>query len=167
MIGTAYLISLTIYLRTYNKYIIQEKQAMKRSPEIQRIYNSWRHIQQVVNNPNNTQHQAHRSRGLEIENEFGSWPEFRDYVLIKLGPQPTPQHKLIRKNQSKNFGHKNIMWGLPVEVGFRCARSCVVTYKKQSKTVSSWAKQFNVSAQWLKVKLNKAKTPAQVFRQYD
>ena len=139
---------------------------MKRTPEIQRIYNSWRHIQQVVNNPNNSGYRAHQRQGVEIANDFETWAEFRDYVLNKLGTQPSPDHKLIRKDQSRNYGPKNIMWGLPEDVGYRFVKAQHIKYKGQTKTLNAWAREFDVHFNVLSAQLKRGKNAQQVFRRY-
>ena len=137
-----------------------------RDPQKQRIYNSWRNIQQTVNNPNNSGYMAHQRQGLDIGNDFEGWAEFYEYVMTKLGPQPNPEYRLIRKNQTKSYGPKNLMWGTAEDMGDRFIHATHIKFMGNNYTVNRWARVFNVHPATLMAQVRKSKKPTDALAQY-
>ena len=110
-----------------------------------RIYNTWRNILQVVNNPNNICHKRSLKDGVDLKCEFRSFSEFENYVMKKLGPPPGIDSRIIRKDQRGNFAPGNLMWGTHQDQGQRYRNTIPVRYKNKTRTIAEWSKLMGIN----------------------
>ena len=110
-----------------------------------RIFNTWRNIQQVVNNPNDICYRRSQAAGLDLRCEFVSFREFENYVLKRLGPPPSTTSRIIRKDQNGDFAPGNLMWGSHQDQGNRYRGNINIKYRNKTRTVSEWSKIMGIN----------------------
>jgi hypothetical protein len=71
--------------------------------------------------------------------------DFSDYVLSRLGPPPLgSKSKLTRRDLNDNFTPGNLKWATALDVA-NTQPSCIfLSYRRQRKTISQWARHFGV-----------------------
>jgi hypothetical protein len=72
----------------------------KKTPE----YAAWSHARQRCMNPNDSGWEWYGGRGIKFL--FTSFAHF----LAEIGPRPTPQHSLDRKDNDGNYEPGNVRW---------------------------------------------------------
>lgn len=86
-------------------------------------------------NPNDPKYPDYAGRGL------GVWPEWRrnfrafyDY----MGPRPSPEHSLGRKNNNKGYEPGNVQWEIPLQQARNTRRNLYFTIDGQTKCLAEW-----------------------------
>jgi len=130
----------------------------------QRIYNSYRNIRQVTNNPNNLQYRRSREKGYDIQDEFGSFRAFYNYVIKKLGPPPHINSVLMRKDQSQSYAPGNLMWGEKSEVGNHNPACIRIRYRGRTRTVSEWAREYGLDVSTVYARFYRGWSTKEMFR---
>lgn len=74
-------------------------------------YNQYRYMRSVINTESMSQHQTLK----QPEIEFSNYWEFEEFVLKRLGPRPSPNHVLTRRQYDQGWVRTNIYWALPQE----------------------------------------------------
>jgi hypothetical protein len=115
------------------------------SPELRaRYFNTFRYFRQVVNNPNNIEGNSLRSRGIEPECEFDSFADFANWAYNKLGPAPSADHRIIRKDMTGPFNAKNLEWGTAKISADRGAGSWRVRYRGKTHSIKQHAERWGI-----------------------
>lgn len=105
-------------------------------------YRRWTGILQAVRNKNSPDYKWAGARGIEID--FGNFKEFAEYIEKKLGPPPTPRHRLHRKNQEKNYAPGNLMWALQPTIGRKSITSVHATYRNKTQSLMDWSEEYGI-----------------------
>lgn len=72
----------------------------------QPVYSQWKNIRDQLRNPGNSMYRFLK----DLPCDWQKFREFRDYVLSELGPQPTPEHILSRRDLTLGFVEGNLEW---------------------------------------------------------
>lgn len=130
-----------------------------------RLFNSYRNIRQCCYNPNNDLNQAWQRQGLEITCEFTSFNDFYQYVVTKLGPQPGPESRIIRRDMSRSFEPGNLEWG-DYSTQQRRQRRCVrISYRRRSQCLTAWCEELGVNYYTVLKRLERGvRRPGDLFR---
>ena len=72
-------------------------------------YAAWNAAKHRCTNPHNKQWKDYGGRGIKFL--FTSFEQF----IAELGPRPSPQHSLDRKNNDGNYEHGNVRWATKAE----------------------------------------------------
>lgn len=106
-----------------------ELHAMRQTPE----YVAWNNMIQRCHNANNPQYVDYGARGITVcdrwRNSFVSF--FED-----MGPRPTPDHTLDRRDGSKGYSKNNCRWATWVEQGRNRFNNRLVEHEGKQVTVS-------------------------------
>jgi len=76
------------------------------------------------------------ARGIGMAWHSG-WDFIRD-IETHLGPPPTPDHRLARKNINKDYTLKNLEWALPRRQATRWNKY-MLRYKNQTLSLGEWS----------------------------
>ena len=112
-------------------------------PQTQRLWNSYRSMRQTCYNPNNSLYQAYQRAGLAPRVEFGSFREFADYVITRLGPEPFPGARLARRDMREDYRRGNLIWSTQKEQQRRQRRCHQIRFRGQRYCLSEWAERLN------------------------
>ena len=76
----------------------------------------------------------------------GQYKQFEKYILTHLGPQPTVDHKLARKDQTKGWYPGNLEWIEPKELSNKMIDNCRwITYKRKTQSMKQWSEELGIS----------------------
>jgi hypothetical protein len=116
--------------------------AYRNIPEYWPRYN-W--MRSVCYNPNHPNYPKYGGRGIDCHWGRGQYKEFEQWLLTTLGPRPSPQHCLNRKDKDKDYCPKNLEWALPTRRS-RCntQQNVYATYKNKSKPLVQWAEELEI-----------------------
>jgi hypothetical protein len=140
---------------------------MKKTPVETRIYNSWRHVQQVIYNPRNLTNQRWQRNGWPLEEDLGGFKEFLAWTLKKLGPPPDSLSRLVRKDQTRGYLRRNLEWGTHLQQGERLRRTIRVRYQGRSQCITNWSRETGIPYHILYFRHQQGQLNlAEIIRQY-
>ena len=102
------------------------------------LWRRWTQIKYMIRNENAPQHEYYAN--IEMTGFDNFW-EFADFVEREIGPIPSPEHRLARKNQRAGYVKGNLYWAEShVEIGqrfvkiqkFKVGRK-MMTYRQMSE----------------------------------
>jgi hypothetical protein len=140
------------------------KMAKYKLPEHWGRYN-W--IQSVCNNPNHPNYARYGGRGIQCHWSRGQYKEFEHWLLSTLGPRPSPQHCLNRKDKDKDYCPKNLEWALPTRRS-RCntMQNKFAKYRNQSKSLAQWAEDLEIPYHSLRRRIAQGMTIKDIVKVY-
>lgn len=103
------------------------KHGLNGSPE----HRAWRSIKGHCYDPNNSQFKHYGGRGITVCDE---WLNSVEAFYAAVGPRPSPQHSIDRKNVNGNYEPGNVRWATKIEQANnkRCNR--IVVYEGREMT---------------------------------
>jgi hypothetical protein len=105
------------------------------------LWNQWRNIQQVCYNPNNVGYATNPGCYWQPK----EYRKFEQYILSTIGPRPSPDYKLIRKNQKKPYQPGNFEWSLYVDHSNKMIRNCVwIKYRGRTQSMRAWSRELGI-----------------------
>lgn len=102
-------------------------------------------------NPDVKSYQWYGKRGIKVSPE---WFEFLNFYK-SMGFPPSSKHSLGRINNDKDYGPSNCRWELPEEQNNNTKRSKYITWRGQTKTLRSWAEEYDVNPKNLSDRLKR------------
>lgn len=122
------------------------------SPE----YQVWAAMRQRCSNPNNAKFHHYGGRGIAV---CERWTQF-EHFYSDMGARPSTHHSLERVNNDGNYEPLNCRWATAVEQARNTRRNRWLTFGGQTQTLSTWAKQLELSdARRVKAALGLARKP--------
>lgn len=124
-------------------------------------YFVWQGMRARCRNPKNKHFADYGGRGIKI---CARWQEFGAF-FFDMGPRPTPQHTLDRKNNDGHYEPKNCRWATGKEQAANKRRSLskFLTVGDRTLLVVEWAKETGVKAQTINWRLRNGRTPQQAI----
>ena len=110
-----------------------------------RIYNTHRHIRQVIHNPNNPNHRIWIKNSIPLEEDIGTAQFFYHWVISQLGLPPSPQHRILRKDQNQGYLLSNLEWGTHKTQGRRLLRGHHVLFRGKRQCLKAWSEELDIS----------------------
>jgi hypothetical protein len=93
-------------------------------------------------NPKNSGYKNYGGRGIQV---CRRWMESFQAFLEDMGPRPSPQHTLERKENSQGYEPGNVIW-LPRNKQALNQRSNVkITFQGKTQCLSEWAKELSIA----------------------
>lgn len=136
-----------------------------RTPESQRLFNSYRSIRQHCYNPNNAQYQRTQAAGLNIKCFWNSFRQFETYVDERLGPCPGPGYRIARIDMTRDYAPGNIAWSTTREQMDRQRLSHKIEYRGETHCITEWSRILGISVWTLWKRYERgAKTAERLFR---
>lgn len=124
------------------------------------LWNSFRYMRQVTNNPNNPEYPHCGGVGV-----ICAWNRFWDFVKDiedHLGSKPTGGI-LVRKDQHKNFEIGNLEWGNAIVRGNRQDYCILLTWGNKTQSIALWARELNANKETLYYRYKKGWTTEEVL----
>jgi len=107
------------------------RHGQSRTPEHQ----AWRAMRHRCMSPRNTNWLNYGGRGITVCPEWTSFERF----YSDMGPRPSPQHSLDRRDNNGPYSPENCRWVL-AETQMRNRRSnSLLTYNRVTHTITEWA----------------------------
>ncbi len=103
---------------------------------------AWKNIKQRTSNPKRADYARYGGAGITMCKEwFNSFEEFYAHV----GPRPSPDHSIDRKNSKKGYEPGNVRWATALTQNNNTKRNVNITFNGETMTASQWAKRLGVN----------------------
>lgn len=129
---------------------------MKHGKSFSREYKSWQQAKDRCFNLNHHCYEKYGGRGITMCQE---WKDDFSAFFADMGERPIGTF-LERINNDLGYFKENCKWADNFEQSNNRRSNHFVTYKGVTKTVSQWAKEFNVTPQAIGKRVKKYGTPA-------
>lgn len=96
--------------------------------------------------PKHADYRNYGARGIHVCPEWreGFWA-FIGYVTEHLGPRPSPDHHLDRRNNDKGYEPGNIRWATPSENSLNKRSALMIPYKGEVLPLVEWCRRLGLS----------------------
>lgn len=107
-------------------------------------YQAWKNLRQRCGRANNPQFKNYGARGITVcpqwQNDFACF-------LADVGPRPSPEHSIHRKNNSLGYFPGNVKWATREEQ-LNCKRTnFLVEFMGRIQTAAQWARETGLNKQ--------------------
>lgn len=114
----------------------------KKVPE---YWPKWSWMRQICTNPNHPEYYKYGGRGIQCYWGPGSYKEFEQWLLTTLGPRPSFQHVLNRKDKDKDYSPKNLEWALPKKRSrSHTQQNIYAKYRNKNQSIAAWAEELEI-----------------------
>lgn len=118
-----------------------------------RLYECWTDMKRRCYNPRNKRYDKYGGRGVRVCDEWRDNPNtFFDWALSH---GYTDELTLDRIDVNGNYEPSNCRWATRMEQMVNTTRNHYITAFGETKTMSEWARIFNVSPDLIKDRINK------------
>jgi hypothetical protein len=108
---------------------------MSRTPE----YFIWAGMRKRCLKPAYREYHLYGGRGITISPRWDTFANF----MADMGPRPSDQHSLDRKDSNGNYEPSNCRWATDIEQSNNTSRNVLVTYLGEAMTVSEFARRID------------------------
>jgi len=105
-----------------------------------KTYESWQHMNQRCNNPNNQNYSYYGDRGITVCKQ---WRKFENF-LKDMGKRPSNKHSLDRINNNDGYYKENCQWATKQQQNQNKCNNIYETYRKKTQLLTEWAKEYNI-----------------------
>jgi Inorganic Pyrophosphatase len=112
-------------------------------------YQIWRLMHERCRNPANESWEWYGAKGVRVCPE---WATFRQF-LKDMGPRPSREHSLDRKDNAKGYSKDNCRWATKFEQGRNKQNNVFLTFNGRSLILRDWAAELGVSVKRLEWRL--------------
>lgn len=85
-------------------------------------YSPWKAMRMRCNNPNNANYDRYGGRGIKV---CDRWNDFSAF-LEDMGPRPTPDHTIERRDNDGDYEPGNCFWATRLEQAHNTSRSIIL-----------------------------------------
>ena len=121
---------------------------MSSSPE----YVIWSGIKQRCYNEKNPDYHHYGERGIIVCDE---WKESFEAFYRDMGPRPSPQHSIDRRENDKGYSKKNCRWATQIEQSNNTRRNIFYIYNGITRTLKAWCRELNLNYHTVRARLQK------------
>lgn len=122
-------------------------------------YRVWCGMRQRCNDKNHPSYRRHGSRGIKV---CDRWNDFRLF-LADMGPRPSPDHTIERKDNDGNYEPGNCRWATWDEQAANRSSNRWITISGVTKLMSHWADEFGLHPATLKTRIDSGWPPERWF----
>jgi hypothetical protein len=108
--------------------------AKYRTPE----YKAWIEMRRRCRDPKRKNYCDYGGRGIKV---CERWEESFENFFADMGPKPSPEHSLDRKNNDGNYEFGNCRWATDQEQMINQRRTCFIEFKGEKLSLSTWSKR--------------------------
>lgn len=120
-----------------------------------REYKIWKGMIYRCENPKAKRWERYGGRGISVcERWRNSFPNF----LADMGPRPSPEHSIERKDSNGNYEPDNCIWATATEQSKNTSRNLMFTHEGKTLCLSDWARHFKIRIDtlWYRLKAGKS-----------
>ena len=110
---------------------------MTNSPE----YKAWDNIKNRCNNPNDPRYSDYGGRGIALDEKWRTFEKFYEDV----GPRPSINYSLDRKDNDKGYVPGNVRWATAVEQANNRRNNVVVQHNGETLTLAQLSRKTGIS----------------------
>jgi hypothetical protein len=113
------------------------------------------------NNPNYFEYHLYGGRGIKVCPEWhGNFAKFYE----DMGPRPSPEHQLDRRDNSLGYSKSNCYWATKTQNARNKRNTIMVEYKGELKPLSEWAEIHGLDYHAVFYRYQKGDTGDKLFR---
>jgi hypothetical protein len=121
----------------------------KKKPLPAYIRNVWNSMRSRCYNRRSTSYKIYGGRGIKVCKRWLNSPE---KFAEDMGPRPSPQHILARKNKGGDFAPHNCFWGARDDRTQTRAR--LIIYKGRTQNLAAWAAEVGITREAMRYRVN-------------
>lgn len=115
-------------------------------------YKVWQSMKGRCLNPNNPQYPDYGGRGIRVCSRWASKRGFANFYA-DIGPRPSPQHSVDRRNNDGPYAPSNCRWAT-MEEQQNNKRNCRrLTFQGRTQTLTQWSRETKLGVGTLRVRL--------------
>lgn len=114
-------------------------------------YGVWKSMRQRCNDSNHHKFKDYGARGIMV---CKRWDNFRNFYE-DMGPRPSPQYSIERKNNNGDYTPENCRWATRLEQANNKRSNRLIQFNSQTKTVTAWAQRLGINESTLRERLSK------------
>jgi hypothetical protein len=95
-----------------------------------------------VTNAKNERYAHYGERGITV---CKRWLNSFEAFYLDMGPRPSPEHSLDRKDVHGNYEPDNCRWATPQEQMNNTTRNHIIEFKGEKMTVAQYARKLGIS----------------------
>lgn len=111
---------------------------------------AWRAMRQRCYYAKFKQYADYGGRGIIV---CERWKDSFENFLEDMGPKPSPQHSLDRKDTDGNYTPENCRWATKLEQAQNARSNVLLTFQGKTQTISAWAKEIGMNYDTLKFRI--------------
>jgi hypothetical protein len=108
---------------------------------------SWARMKQRCLDPKNNRYYRYGELGITI---CDRWLEKDGQGFINflsdMGPKPSPEHSIERKDRTKGYDPDNCIWATRIEQANNKSSNVMLTINGETDTMSNWCRKYNTNA---------------------
>ena len=101
----------------------------------------WRQMKERCYNSKAPNYQNYGGRGIAVCEE---WKESFETFYRDMGPRPSSQHTLDRRENNKGYSKENCRWATQIEQLNNKRNNRIYEYNGESKTLTEWCRALNL-----------------------
>ena len=114
------------------------------------LYKSWHAFMYGCTNTNSYHWHQYGALGIKMHAPWCPYKvgfdRFIDWVDANLGPKPSPDAIIRRKNSKKGFRPGNLEWSDRLYMSTHRRSNHYLTYKGRKQTISEWSRELDIKA---------------------
>lgn len=103
-------------------------------------YQTWNHMRQRCSNPKDGRYSDYGGRGIVV---CESWSSFEQFYA-DMGPRPSKDHTLDRKDNNGNYCKENCRWATRKEQNTNQRSNVRLTHNGETLVLSEWAEKSGI-----------------------
>ena len=103
-------------------------------------YRAWQEMKKRCNNPNVKAYKYYGARGIKV---CDRWLNSFENFYTDLGPKPSKDHSLDRKDSNGNYEPDNCRWATKIEQMNNTSLNRLVEYNGKTQTFAQWSRELN------------------------
>lgn len=130
------------------------------------LYDTWRNMKQRCTNPKATGFRNYGGKGIAVcDRWLGRRVGFANFVA-DMGPKPTPEHTLERKNRNGPYSPENCIWASRREQMLNTSRT--VTFERDGTTykASDLAEQYGLNPRLVATRAAEGKSLSEIISRH-
>lgn len=113
-------------------------------------HNVWSMMKRRCLNPKDKRFSSYGGRGISV---CQRWKDSFEWFLVDMGPRPSANLTLERRDNDGNYEPGNCHWGTDDEQRRNTRRNVFVTFGEKTQTIADWAKQLNLKFHTLRARI--------------
>lgn len=114
-------------------------------------YHIWQMIKQRCYNDKHQAYDNYGGRGITV---CMRWYNSFENFYTDMGPRPSSEHTVERKDTNGNYSPNNCVWATELEQANNRRNNHRITHNDQSLTLSQWARALNIPAKTLSARIH-------------
>lgn len=113
---------------------------------------------QRCHNARNTSFANYGGRGIQV---CERWRESFEAFLADMGPRPSPDHSIERRDNDGSYSPENCVWATKIEQNRNTRQNVLLTINGRTQCRSAWAAEVGIRAHAIRDRMEKLGWPAE------